>query len=120
MIQEIVRADCGILFDLDAFARWDIPITIGRDLSPSAPLVANQASGSGTSTGGSVAANDQADALDVVKPMHDQLKAVPAWWLLEIILTSYTYQNLQDKWVRHWRLVITRIVRRGFLFIVDC
>ncbi|KAI9455901.1 hypothetical protein BJY52DRAFT_1121569 [Lactarius psammicola] len=108
MIQEIVRADCGILFDLDAFARWDIPITIGRDLYPSTSPVANQASGSGTGTGGSPAANDQADALDVVQPTHDQLKAVPAWWLLEIILTSYTYQNSKDKWVTRWSFHLGR------------
>ncbi|KAH8992428.1 hypothetical protein EDB92DRAFT_1797303 [Lactarius akahatsu] len=87
MMQEIIRADCGILFDFDAFARWDIPITIGRDLYPH---VSSQAGG------------------NIVQPTHDQLKAVPAWWLLEIIPTSYTYQNMKDKWVTRWSFHLGR------------
>ncbi|KAH9065589.1 hypothetical protein EDB87DRAFT_1739788 [Lactarius vividus] len=105
MMQEIIRADCGILFDLDAFARWDIPITIGRDLYPS---ISNQAGGSDTGTGGPASENNQADALDIVQPTHDQLKAVPAWWFLEIIPTSYTYQNMKNKWVTHWSFHLGR------------
>lgn len=92
MLQEIVRADCGILFDYDAFSRWSIPVTIGR-----------QASGNSNGAGGPGTVNHEADSLDVVQPTHDQLKAVPVWWILEIVPTSYTYQNLQDKWVKKWR-----------------
>ena len=104
MIQEIVRADCGILFDYDAFEQWGIPITIGKDINPPTSLAADQASGSGnvTDTGGAVT-EDQADALDVMQPMHDQLKKMPLWWILEIMFTSYTYQNPQGKWVTTWR-----------------
>lgn len=102
MLQEIVQAECGIQFDYDAFAQWGIPITIGRDNCPPTSLATNQASGSGTGTGEPVTEN-QADALDIVQPTHDQLKAVPAWWLLEIIPTSYTYQNMKNKWVTKWR-----------------
>jgi hypothetical protein len=98
MMQEIVRANCGILFDYDAFTQWDIPTTIGQEDSPTISLATNQASGSG----GPVTEN-QADAVDDVQPMHDQLKAIPLWWLLEIIPTSYTYQNLKNKWVTKWR-----------------
>ncbi|KAI9444639.1 hypothetical protein H4582DRAFT_2094508 [Lactarius indigo] len=105
MLQEIIRADCGIMFDLDAFARWDIPITIGRDLYPSISLATNQAGGSGADAGGP---ENQADLLDVVQPTHDQLKAVPAWWFLEIIPTSYTYQNIKSKWVTHWSFHLGR------------
>lgn len=100
-MQEIVRANCGILFDYDAFAQWEIPTTIGQgDSSP-----ANRASGSGEPI-----TDNQADAVDDVQPIHDQLKAMPLWWILEIIPTSYTYQNLKDKWVTKWRLVITPVV----------
>lgn len=104
MIQEIVRADCGILFDYDAFEQWGIPISIGKDINPPTSLAADQASGSGngTDTGGAVT-EDQADALDVVQPMHDQLKKMPLWWILEIMFTSYTYQSPQGKWVTTWR-----------------
>jgi len=98
MMQEIVRANCGVQFDYDAFAQWDIPTTIGQDDLKSSAT--NQASGGGTSTEG--VTENQADAIDVVQSMHDQLKAMPLWWILEIIPTSYTYQNLKDKWVTKW------------------
>ena len=106
-MQEIVRADCGILFDFDAFAQWGIPITIGRDLYPatSESLAAKDASGSENGTGKPITENDQlkAEALNIVQPPHDQLKANPAWWILEIFPTSYTYQTPQDNWVTKWR-----------------
>jgi len=104
MIQEIVRADCGIQFDFDAFAQWGIPVAIGRDLYPSTSLAANQATGSGNGTGAAVTENDPVEVLDATQPTHDQLKANAAWWLLEIIPTSYTYQNLQNKWVTKWSI----------------
>jgi hypothetical protein len=105
MIQEIVQAKCGILFDFDAFAQWGIPITIGQDLDPSSSLAPKHANGSGSGTGGAITENDQPEdeVLNVEQPTHDQLKAVPAWWLLEIIPAPYTYQNVQDKWVTQWR-----------------
>ena len=104
MIQEIVRANCGILFDYDAFGQWGIPITIGKENYTLTSPAADQASGSGTGTGtGGAATEDPADAIDAAKPMHDQLKKMPLWWILEIMFTSYTYQNPQDKWVTTWR-----------------
>lgn len=101
MLQEVVRAECSILFDFDAFARWNLPITIGRGPYIPTSQPANQASGSGSGS-------NQADALDIVQPMHDQLKEVPAWWLLEIVPTSYTYQTPKDKWVTHWSFHLGR------------
>jgi len=101
MVQEIVRADCAILFDYGAFEQWGIPIDIGKENDPPTSLAVNEASGSDPETGGPVTEN-QADALDVVQPMHDQLKKMPLWWILEIMFTSYTYQNVQDKWVTSW------------------
>ncbi|KAI9444533.1 hypothetical protein H4582DRAFT_1806636 [Lactarius indigo] len=82
MIQEVMRAECSIQFDLQAFARWNIPVTIGPD--------------------------PRADALDIVQTIHDDLKDVPVWWLLEIIPTPLTYQNAQDKWVTSWGLHLGR------------
>jgi hypothetical protein len=105
MVQEIVRANCGILFDYDVFEKWGIPITIGKeDSHPPTSLAADQASGSGNGIdNGALAAEYQADAVDVLQPMHDQLRKLPLWWILEILFTSYTYQNEKDKWVTRWR-----------------
>jgi hypothetical protein len=104
MVQEIVRANCGILFDYDAFEQWGIPIAIGKDIHPPTSLAADQASGSGNDIdNGAAVAEYQADAVDVVQPMHDQLKKQLLWWILEMMFTSYTYQNQQDNWVTRWR-----------------
>jgi hypothetical protein len=103
MVQEIVRANCGILFDYDAFEQWGIPIAIGKDIHPPTSLAADQASGSGNDIdNGAAVAEYQADAVDVVQPMHDQLKKQLLWWILEMMFTSYTYQNQQDNWVTRW------------------
>jgi len=107
MLQEIVRAECGIQFDYDAFAQWGIPTDIGRDTYVPTSPTTNQTNGSGTSAEGSATENPS-DAFDVVKPMHDQLKAIPAWWLLEIIPTSYTYQNMKNKWITKWSIHLGR------------
>ncbi|KAH9010783.1 hypothetical protein EDB84DRAFT_1541996 [Lactarius hengduanensis] len=99
MVQEVMRADCGIQFDFDAFARWNIPVTFGRDPYPSTSDTGtpSQDSGNGGSgTEGSVTENDRADSLDIVQPIHDDLGAAPVWWLLEIIPTLFAYQNAQD------------------------
>jgi hypothetical protein len=106
MVQETVRAHCGLLFDYEAFGKCNIPITFGKDIHPPTSLAANQASGSGTGTGG-VVTEDQVDAVDVMQHRNDQLRKNPFWWIPEILRTSYTYQvhDVEDKykWVTKWR-----------------
>ncbi|KAH8987753.1 hypothetical protein EDB86DRAFT_2949235 [Lactarius hatsudake] len=101
MIQEVIRADCSIQFDMSAFARWNIPITIGQDPSTSGAPSQGGENGKGR-TEGSATENDRIDALDIVQPIHDDLVDVPVWWLLEIVPTQFTYQNAQGKWVTGW------------------
>jgi hypothetical protein len=94
MIEQIVRSGAPIVFDHHAFARWNIPTSIGLDKSPSPPQ------------GGVTSTNEDVHALDVqdaVQPITDQLFKAPLWWILEIFPTTYTYQNAQDKWVTTWR-----------------
>ncbi|KAH8987398.1 hypothetical protein EDB86DRAFT_2832355 [Lactarius hatsudake] len=81
MMQEIIRADCGILFDFDAFARWDIPITIGRDLYP--------------------------PRLQPTDPRPAESGSCVVAFL-KVIPTSYTYQNMKDKWVTRWSFHLGR------------
>ena len=93
MIEQIIHSGCHVLFDYDAFARWNIPATIGQDKPLSPPQ------------GGVTSTNEDADvqdAQDAVQPITDQLFKVPLWWILEIFPTSYTYQNAQDKWITTW------------------
>ena len=93
MIEQIVQSNTQILFDYEAFARWNIPTSIGQDPPPQ---------GGGISMGND--ANVEAlDAQDAVQPITDQLWKMPLWWILEIFPTSYTYQNAQDKWITTFR-----------------
>ena len=89
MIEQIVQSNTQILFDYDAFARWNIPTSIGQVPSPD---------GGGNSTGNNVDVA-RLDAQDAVQPITDPLWKMPLWWILEILPTSYSYQDAQDKWV---------------------
>jgi hypothetical protein len=93
MIEQIAQTNTQILFDYDAFPRWNIPISIVHDPPPKT---------GGNSTGNHVDAA-AVDAEDVVLKITDPLWKPswkqPLWWILEIFPTSYTYQNAQDKWI---------------------
>jgi len=93
MIEQIMRSSPSILFDHTAFARWNIPTSIGQDPPPG---------GGGISTGndGDV---ETLDAQDALQPITDQLWKMPLWWILEIFPTSYTYQDAQDRWITTYR-----------------
>ncbi|KAI0287716.1 hypothetical protein BC826DRAFT_1178252 [Russula brevipes] len=72
------HADRPILFDWDAFARWNIPTTIGHRT--------HQSSSSKDDAlelelrGGDV--HRRQDAWDAVQPITDELKKFPVWWIL--------------------------------------
>jgi hypothetical protein len=87
MIEQIVDTDCPVMFDLAAFKRWHIPVTIAT------PQPRN----------GNGAESNQQDILDVAQPMADPLKRNLLWWLLETTPMSYAFQNPQDEWVTRWR-----------------
>jgi hypothetical protein len=91
MIKQIVQSNTQILFDYDAFARLNMPISIGQDPPPQGGL-------GGNSTGNDVDVASL-DVQDAVQPITNQLRKMPLWWILEIFPTSYTYQNAQRKWV---------------------
>jgi hypothetical protein len=110
MIQELIQADCGILFDPRAFKRWNLPVDIVRP--PPSP---SQSSFQGSSGGGesslglsgqqslaSMRSYDSSllDARDVEQRINDQLNDAPVWWLLEIIPTRYPKLTKKGKWVK--------------------
>lgn len=107
MIEQIVGADCPIQFDLSVFRRWKVPVAIVQQGYPSlsqgksAPK-SRERDGDGEGDGYGVD-TDQQDAQDVVQRMDDELKANPAWWILEIFPMSYSFQDAQDKWTTRWR-----------------
>jgi hypothetical protein len=90
MIEQIVRAECDILFDFAAFDRWNIPRTIGQHKYGS------------TSENGSGAGSNTQEAGDAVQKITDQLKKQPLWWILEILPLKYMYQGDHDRWHTTW------------------
>jgi hypothetical protein len=88
MIEQIVLADCNILFNFDAFDRLHIPRTIGQQ------KYASPAKGDGPLK--------DIDNQDAVQKITDQLWKNPLWWILEIFPTSYTYQNAEGNWATSW------------------
>ncbi|KAF8257840.1 hypothetical protein EI94DRAFT_1774333 [Lactarius quietus] len=86
MLQEIVQAECGIQFDYDASLNGASLPTSGEMLALPHPRLPTRQT----------------------EPIHDQLKALPVWWLLEIIPTSYTYQNMKNNWITKWSIHLGR------------
>jgi hypothetical protein len=98
MVEQLVQTNCSILFDWDAFARWNIPTSIGHSKQPYSPPEQDPT----TSEDGPEGVIDPQDAQDAVQPIYDQLKRMPLWWLLEFIPFSFTYQDPQDRWITTW------------------
>jgi len=88
MIEQIVRSECHILFDFEAFDRWHIPRTIGQHEYPSGPTGENR-------PGGDIGRQD------AVQKITDRLKTTPLWWILEILPLKYMYQK-DGRWVTTW------------------
>jgi hypothetical protein len=83
MIEELMHSGCQILFRYEIFLWRKVPTTIGQNQPVS-------------STSGDV---NELIAHDAIQPITDELFKNPLWWILEILPTSYTFQNMQGKWV---------------------
>ena len=131
MVREVMLAQCGITFEEAALTRWNIPLTAteafkkqtSKPSSP-APGAASPVSANGKDSveNGGDGGNGQngkglkrADSVsswvatrelaDAVQPMDDELKKQPLWWILEILPTKYSYQDVAGKWITFWRCV---------------
>lgn len=82
MLEELVRSRCQLQFRYEAFAKRKVPTTIVQDQPSSPPQGV-----------------DALNAQDALQPITNELFKNPLWWILEMIPTSYTFQNTQGKWV---------------------
>ena len=82
MVRQIVESKCGILLDKDALEKLHIPI---GDLTPSQIEEA--------------AAREAKDAL---APMHNAFRMMPLWWILELLPSSYIWQDADGRWRKTW------------------
>jgi hypothetical protein len=85
MVQEVMKSQCGILFDESALKR----AAIYGVAAPGIPLEETPAH----------QATEQGDAL---QPIHDELKQNVLWWLLEIIPLFYSWQDVDGVWHKEY------------------
>ena len=90
MVREVIKSQCGVVFDDAAFVRLGFP---RRFLS----------------IFGDETQDETRDHQDAVQPIHDQLKAQPLWWLIEVVPTNFTYQSVvTNQWVSKWSIHLGR------------
>ena len=75
MVREVIKSQCGVTFDDAAFVRLGLPRQLLTIFDEKAP-------------------GETRDDRDAVQPIHDQLKAQPMWWLIEVVPTNFTYQSV--------------------------
>ncbi|KZT12113.1 uncharacterized protein LAESUDRAFT_670416 [Laetiporus sulphureus 93-53] len=107
MVRQIVASQCGIVFDQAELLRANIPDSIfGFPVTP--PLeekrLRDDPSSSTEGSGEQIPVERPAvlDKMNAVQPMHDQLKQIPVWWLLEVTPTSYNWQEPNGRWHTGW------------------
>ena len=83
MVRQVVDSTCGVLFVKDALDQLDIPL----DKSPDLPEPSSDPERSAN-----------ADKLDAIQPLDDELKRQPLWWILEVLPLQYRYQDVQGEW----------------------
>lgn len=76
MLREIVKSQCGILFNDDALREAGIVLVMDDS-----------------------AIKDQ-DSEDALRPLHDGLKQ---WWILEVLPMKFMWQDLSGKWMTRIR-----------------
>ena len=94
MVEQIVLADCNIVFDLDGFNIWEIPHTIAQVGQHNDSSLTNGDVGHASNgLGGDI------NQRDAVQKITDELWKTPLWWILEFLPLSHTYEDEKDKWV---------------------
>ncbi|KAL9711343.1 hypothetical protein Ac2012v2_005887 [Leucoagaricus gongylophorus] len=81
MLREIVKSQCGILFNDDALREAGIVLVMDDS-----------------------AIKDQ-DSEDALRPLHDGLKQ---WWILEVLPMKFMWQDLSGKWITRIRCNLGR------------
>ncbi|KAN0124133.1 Uncharacterized alpha/beta hydrolase domain (DUF2235) domain containing protein [Lactarius tabidus] len=116
MVREILKTGSHILFDETALNEWSTSMEMIKQAPGSelmretlhtlqvtpTPLKTSDMPDLGKGSEGT--ATPDADALDAVQGIGDQLKKNAFWWIIEIIPTNYMWQNAQDEWVGGWSI----------------
>jgi hypothetical protein len=79
MIREVIKSGCGVRFDEEGLKRLNIVFDDEKVR--------------------------EEDSEDAIQPLHDELKAAPMWWLLEIVPMKFKYQEPDGTWNTTFRYV---------------
>ncbi|KAI5119043.1 hypothetical protein M0805_005909 [Coniferiporia weirii] len=93
MVREVVASQCGVLFDAAAMDSYNVHVDL-----PASELFA-QATGSNAIPSSK---DTSADAVDALKPLHDELRLEPLWWILELVPLPFSWQDAKGVWHKRW------------------
>lgn len=104
MVREVVASQCGIQFDEAVMAKLNVHVSLP------APdfFLANSAS-NGSIPGTKPSEQDcAADTVDATKPLHNELRLQPMWWILELVPLPFSWQDASGKWHKKWEFHLGR------------
>jgi len=120
MVKQVVLSECGIKFDAEALREADIDVSTIVPAGPSQQTMeqlwrrepdaeaatVSPPSGEGGSEEGMIQRGNgrgvESQTLpheqDVLADIHDQLKAQPLWWILELLPAKFRWQETDGTW----------------------
>ena len=99
MVREVIASQCGIQFDPKVMAELNVHATF-----PTPEIFNGAGSSSDASPGPRPSEQDTAaDKIAATKPLHDELKLDPIWWILELIPLPFSWQDAKGKWHKKWK-----------------
>lgn len=105
MVREVISSQCGILFKDAVTSTMNVQVDLPAETFTTPASSSSQQQGPFPSTSqepASTGSDASLDTNDCVKPLHDQLKARPIWWLLEVVPFLSSYQDEMGNWHRRW------------------
>jgi len=126
MVKQVILSQCGIRFDAVALRRADIDVStiafadpaqrtveqLWRRKSEAATISSGPLTPSAEGHSGEdmipIRKEKEAEAQvwpqeqDVLTDTHDQLKAQPMWWILELMPMKFTWQEADGTWKSKW------------------
>jgi len=122
MVKQVTLSRCGIKFDAAALKRADIDVStttpadptqqtmeqfLGRESDPE-PAAVSSPPGEDGSEGDMI---QKGKGKDVLADIHDQLRAQPLWWILELMPMKFTWQEADGRWKSKWGYELTGAAR---------
>lgn len=102
MIRQVIQSGCGVLFNTEALLQADLDIA-GLQATPKGNPRPSKSSPDTTEQQSPLQQQSQSgDTADVLSPIYDQLVINKAWWILEVVPTTYMYQDAQARWKRNF------------------